>query len=180
VRPEQVGSVLAGLVPAEDLVPDRGAEHVRGWPAGGEVCEIAGVGPVPVSAVRAMVASGDAFLAAVVTKGTDVVNVAHLGRRPSAAQCSGLDWLSPTCSVSGCNASVRLEADHRKDWADTRITLLALLALLPLLDRLCRNHHRLKTIKGWALVAGTGKRPMVAPDDPRHPERARAGPVRRA
>lgn len=144
---------------------------VRGWPADGEVCDIAGVGPVPVSAVQAMVASGDAFLAAVVTKGTDVVNVAHLGRRPSAAQGSALDWLHPTCTVAGCNASVRLEVDHREDWATTRITLLGLL------DRLCRHHHRLKTTKGWALVAGAGTRAMVAPADPRHPRRARAGPA---
>jgi hypothetical protein len=173
-RPNAGDVLPAPVRPAKVVVRIDWDALVRGWPAGGEVCEIAGVGPVPVSAVRAMVASGDAFLAAVVTKGTDVVNVAHLGRRPSAAQCSGLDWLSPTCSVSGCNASVRLEADHRKDWADTRITLLALL------DRLCRHHHRLKTTKGWALVTGTGKRLMVAPDDPRHPGRARAGPVRPA
>ncbi|MGQ0520445.1 MAG: hypothetical protein ACT4PX_04725, partial [Actinomycetota bacterium] len=56
---------------------------VRGWPIEGEVCEIAGLGPVAVSVVRAMIESGDAFLAAVVTKGVDVATVAHLGRRPS-------------------------------------------------------------------------------------------------
>lgn len=44
-----------------------------------------GVGPVPVGVVREMIASGDVFLAAIVTKGKDVVNVAHLGRRPSAS-----------------------------------------------------------------------------------------------
>lgn len=42
----------------------------RGHVEGTETCEIAGVGPVPVSTVHAMMA--DAFLAAVVTDGTDV------------------------------------------------------------------------------------------------------------
>ena len=32
---------------------------VRGWPIDGEVCEISGLGPVAVSAVRAMVAQSD-------------------------------------------------------------------------------------------------------------------------
>jgi hypothetical protein len=157
--------------PAKVVVRSDWDAFLRGWPVGDEVCEIAGVGPVPVSAVKAMVASGDAFLAAVVTKGTDVVNVAHLGRQATACQRSALDWMHPTCAVAGCNASVRLEIDHRHDWADHKITLLSLL------DRLCRHHHALKTRKGWALVAGAGKRAMVAPGDPRHPRRARAGPA---
>jgi hypothetical protein len=37
------------------------------------------------------------------------------------------------------------------------------------LDRLCVHHHRLKTHNGWALIAGSGKRPMVPPSDPQHP-----------
>jgi len=57
----------------------------------------------------------------------------------------------------------RLETDHRVDWADTHVTWLEWL------ERLCECHHDKKTHQGWALVAGTGKRPMVPPDDPRHP-----------
>ncbi len=143
---------------------------VRGWPSEGEMSEIAGVGPVPVSVVRAMLASGDAFLAAVVTKGVDVVNVAHLGRRPSAFQQSALDWLSPGCSAVGCNMTVRLENDHRVDWATSKITLLGLL------DPLCKHHHHLKTHKGWAFVEGAGKRLMVPPRDPRHHRHGKARP----
>ena len=40
------------------------------------------------------------------------------------------------------------------------------------MDRLCRPMHDLKTYEGWSLVEGTGKRPFVAPDDPRHPRHA--------
>ncbi|MGQ0521482.1 MAG: hypothetical protein ACT4PX_10085, partial [Actinomycetota bacterium] len=125
-----------------------------------------GLGPVAVSVVRAMIESGDAFLAAVVTKGVDVATVAHLGRRPSALQASGLEWRDPECAVLGCNAHVRLEADHREDWSRTKVTLLSCT------DHLCDHHHDLKTYEGWALVEGTGKRAMVAPGDARHPGNA--------
>ncbi|HUR24318.1 MAG TPA: DUF222 domain-containing protein [Acidimicrobiales bacterium] len=141
---------------------------VRGWVTGDETSEIAGVGQVPVSVVRAMMATDDPFLAAVVTRGKDVVNVAHLGRRPSAHQLSALDWLAPTCRREGCDATVRLENDHRHDWAATRITLLEWI------DRLCPHDHDLKTYEGWALVDGTGKRPLVPPEDLRHPRHTRA------
>jgi hypothetical protein len=143
---------------------------LRGYPIDGEVSEVAGIGPVPVSLVRSMIDSGDAFLAAVVTKGHDVLNVAHLGRRANVFQQTALDWLQPTCTTEGCNAVAQLQIDHRHDWADTKITLLAWL------DRLCKHHHDRKTRDGWMLVDGHGKRPMVPPDDPRHPNRARAGP----
>ncbi|HVF13852.1 MAG TPA: hypothetical protein VM942_04585, partial [Acidimicrobiales bacterium] len=66
---------------------------LRGWPIEGEVCEIAGFGPVAVSALRDMIDSDDPFLAAVVTKGEKVLGVAHLGRRPNASQQTALQWL---------------------------------------------------------------------------------------
>ena len=156
--------------PAKVIVRIDWEALVRGWPADEEICDMTGVGVVPVSVVREMIACGDVFLAAIVTKGKDVVNVAHLGRRPSASQRTALDWMNPSCSAWGCNNSVRLEMDHRQDWSDTRITLLSLM------DGLCGHHHRLKTYQGWMLVEGSGKRPMVPPDDPRHPK-ARAGPA---
>ena len=136
---------------------------LRGWAVANEVCEIAGLGPVPVSAVRAMMASGDAFLAGVVTKGVDVANVFHLGRKPTTYQDTALDWSAPTCTTEGCNNGIRLETDHRNDWAETKVTLLRWL------ERHCEHCHDKKTRSGWALVDGTGKRPMVPPEDPRHP-----------
>jgi hypothetical protein len=136
---------------------------VRGWPVDTEVCEIAGLGPVAVSVVRAMIASGDAFLAGVVTKGVDVHNVFHLGRKPVAVQDTALQWRSPDCTTLGCNRTVRLETDHRNDWATTKVTLLRWL------ERHCSHCHDKKTRHGWALVDGTGKRPLVPPHDPRHP-----------
>ena len=134
----------------------------RGRVAGDQLCEIKGVGPVPVPVAAGLL--GQSVLQLVITRGVDVLNVTHLGRGPTAAQKIALAWSSPGCIVEGCWRT-RVEHDHRQPWADTRHTRL------DELDPLCEFHHDLKTRHGWALIAGTGKRPMVPPDDPRHPER---------
>jgi hypothetical protein len=144
------------------------AALLRGYPIGDETCELAGYGPVAVSALRDLIDTGDPFLAAVVTKGEEVVGVAHLGRRPTARQCSALEWLYPTCAAEGCNALTFLEFDHRDDWAKTHRTVF------DLLDRLCSHHHDRKTRDDWALIEGRGKRAFVPPDDPRHPRHQKA------
>ena len=144
---------------------------VRGWPIDGETCELSGLGPVPVSVVKAMIDSGNAFLAAVVTKGTGVARVLHQGRQATEHQRTALQWLHPTCAVLGCNATVRLEIDHVVPWASSRVTLLEALA------KPCEFHHDMKTNHGWDFVAGVGKRAFVPPDDPRHPKNANAPPA---
>ena len=140
---------------------------LRGRPVAGEVCELAGFGPVAASAIRDLLDTGDPFLAAVVTRGQQIVGVAHLGRRATAAQQTALEWLFPTCAAEGCASSAFLENDHRVDWASSHRTVF------DLLDRLCSHHHDLKTIDNWALVPGRGKRAFVPPDDPGHPRHAR-------
>jgi hypothetical protein len=144
---------------------------LRGFPAGDETCEIAGYGPVAVSAIRDLLDTEDPFLAAVVTRGKEVVGAAHLGRRPNAHQQTALEWLYPTCAVDGCNSLAYLEVDHRDDWAQTHVTILELC------DRYCAHHHALKTRENWALVEGRGKRAFVPPDDPRHPRHAHGPPM---
>jgi hypothetical protein len=135
---------------------------LRGVPVAGEVSEVVGYGPVAVSAIAEMLEAGG-FLALVLTRGRQVLGVAHGGRRPRAHQESALQWLFPTCAVEGCGAPVR-QWDHRHDWSKTHLTLL------DWLDGYCCFHHDKKTHEGWGLVAGTGKRQMVGPDDPRHPK----------
>jgi hypothetical protein len=144
---------------------------LRDHPVGDEVCELAGYGPVAPSAIRDLLDTEDPFLAAVVTKGTDVVGVAHLGRRPNAHQQSALEWLYPTCAVEGCNSLAFLEYDHREDWAKSHTTIFELL------DRHCPHHHDLKTRENWALVEGSGRRAFVPPDDPRHSRNADGPPA---
>jgi hypothetical protein len=143
---------------------------LRGHPVKGEVCEVAGFGPVAVSAVRDLMDTADPFLAAVVTKGERVTGVAHLGRRPNAHQQTALEWLSPGCAVRGCPTVSFLETDHRVDWSRSHLTVL------DLLDRLCTHHHYMKTRANWGLVPGRGKRAFVPPDDPRHPRNAHGPP----
>ena len=166
-KPEtRSGSARAKVIVRVDL-----PALLRGHPVEGEVCEVAGLGPVAVSAVRDLLDSGDPFLAAVVTKGERVVGVAHLGWRPNARQQTALEWLSPGCTVKGCPSVALLETDHRLDWARSHLTVL------DLLDRLCTHHHDLKTRANWALAPGTGKRDFVPPHDPRHPRNAHGPPA---
>ncbi len=137
---------------------------MRGYATQGETCEIAGFGPVGTDVVADVMEHGNPFLKAVLTNGKDVVGVVHFGRRPAAHQKTALDWLFPNCAVEGCAArGIWLETDHRVEWSKTRFTALWCL------DRLCRRHHAMKTYRGWALVAGNGKRAFVLPEDPRHP-----------
>jgi hypothetical protein len=136
----------------------------------GETCELVGYGPVAMSVIHELLETANPFVAAILTRGKEVVGVAHLGRRPNAYQRSALQWLYPSCAARGCVDQLHLENDHRIDWAKTKFTAF------DLMDRFCRFHHWLKTNEGWALVEGTGKRDFVSPDDPRHPRlKRRAG-----
>ena len=134
----------------------------RGKVEGDEICELAGLGPIPVTVARELL--GDAVLKLVITKGVDVANVTHLGRSPTVAQQVALWWQSPTCTREDCTRTARLENDHELGWKETKRTRV------DEIDPLCTHEHDLKTNHGWALVAGTGKRPFVPPDDPRHPK----------
>lgn len=143
----------------------------RGAVRGGEVCEIAGLGPVPVHLAVELL--GEATWKLILTKGVDVANVTTLSRKATAAMLAALQWRSPVCSVEGCGRTIT-QIDHRVPWAQTRHTRL------PELDPLCPHDHRLKTHDGWELVEGSGVRPFVPPHDPRHPNHrhrsTRAGP----
>ncbi|HEX4863836.1 MAG TPA: DUF222 domain-containing protein [Acidimicrobiales bacterium] len=146
---------------------------LRGVALEGELCEIKGYGPVPVSLIEDLIASGNAWLAAALTQAEEVKGISHARRRPNTAQKTALEFIYPECAVRACNVRGGLQADHREDWAKTHFTAL------DLLDSLCRHHHALKTHKGWALVEGRGKRDFVPPDDPRHPA-TRRHPAQRA
>ena len=86
-----------------------------------EVCEIAGLGPVPVRVARELL--GDAILKVVITKGVDVMNVTHLGRSATAAQRIALLWSKPKCANQACSSRF-VQLDHREPWAKTKHTKL--------------------------------------------------------
>ena len=144
----------------------------RGYVEGDELCEVAGLGPIPVAVARRLL--GDAVLKLIITRGEAVAQVTSLTRGPTQAMRYALLWTSPTCTVEGCSRTI-VEHDHRTgaEYRDTRHTRL------DELDRICTIHHDLHTRHGWALVRGAGKRPLVPPDDPRHPAHAPpAQPIR--
>jgi len=137
---------------------------VRGNVTDGELCEIAGFGPVSVDAARNLL--GDSLLKLVLTDGVDVQNVTHAGRGPRIAQEIALLWTQPKCCVAGCDNSRMLEVDHRIGYATERVTEL------PNLNRPCTHHHDLKTYQGWDFAnerAPDGRLHLVPPDHPRHP-----------
>jgi hypothetical protein len=141
---------------------------LRGHTVAGETCEINGLGPVPVEALRELLP--DAAIDLIVTNGVDAFNITHLGRRANARQQVVLDWIGGRCTRLGCSATRHLQVDHRIDWAKVKITELRSL------DWLCPADHALKSHQGWALVGGTGRRRMVPPDDPAHPRHAKDPP----
>ncbi|MEX0666389.1 MAG: DUF222 domain-containing protein [Acidimicrobiia bacterium] len=121
----------------------------------GEVCEIAGVGPIPVSVAQRL--AEDAFLKALVTNGVDVLAVSHLGRTIPAHLRTALEELYPECAIAGCNASYGLEIDHNQPVEVGGLTERRNL------NKLCRYHHTYKHRHKLRLVGeGTNKRFLSA------------------
>ena len=160
-------STGATAATATEVVPRLGArakvivriDHtalVRGHTTPGEVCEIPGVGPIPVATAREI--ARDAFLTAVVTDGVDVRSVAHLGRSATAHQRTALQARGMNCAVPGCGTTNGLEIDHVDGWAITRRTEL------DQLDWLCHHHHDQKTHRSYHLQGPPGHRTWHPPD----------------
>ncbi len=127
----------------------------RGVTEPGEVCEIVGIGPVPVSVVRKL--AGDAVLKALVTDGTDVRSVSHLGRTIPARLRTGLEELQPECVIAGCHVDRHLEIDHDTPVAEGGRTEIENL------NRVCHHHHDLKHAEDLRIVGeGTSKRFVAA------------------
>ncbi len=113
------------------------AALVRGHTEHGEVCEIPGIGPIPVSVAREL--ASDSVLSVLVTDGVDVTTVAHAGRTIPASIRRALLERDPACVVPGCEVSDGLEIDHILPFGEGGTTSIGNLA------RLCHWHHYLKT-----------------------------------
>jgi hypothetical protein len=115
----------------------------RGEVGDGERCEIAGVGPVPVSHAVALLGS-KAFVTLVVKNGVDISTVAHLGRHVPAHVMTALIAAGRECCIEGCGVCGYVERDHLHEWAKGGLTSFANIEFE------CSRHHRLKT-EGWVL-----------------------------
>jgi len=84
----------------------------RGRLEAGEVCEVPGVGPVPLATIENVV--GDALAKLVIGNGVDVTTVCHLGRTVPAHVETALEARDRACVVPGCDVTLSLEIDHWK------------------------------------------------------------------
>jgi Domain of unknown function (DUF222)/HNH endonuclease len=105
----------------------------RGHTENGEVCEIAGVGPIPVATATEYL--GEAFLKLLIVDGVDIKTVAHMGRHIPAPLRTAVEERDRVCQVPNCDMSIGLEIDHIKPFAEGGA------ASLDNLVRLCRRHH---------------------------------------
>lgn len=128
----------------------------RGALDAGELCEIPGVGPVPLAVVEHLM--GDAVGKLVIERGVDITTICNLGRTVPAAVETALQARDRVCVVPECDVGLSLEIDHWKiPYAKRGPTVLWNLA------RLCKFHHNLKTYHGWELRGGPGRWEWVAP-----------------
>jgi hypothetical protein len=114
----------------------------RGSVEAGETCEIAGVGPVPVSVARELFPGS--LLKIVIRDGVDIRTVVHTKRRATAEMLTAMfvreDGTLKCCRPSCGRPAVQI--DHTADWAltfETRVDQLA---------GLCWQDHDLKTNHG--------------------------------
>ena len=125
----------------------------RGRTEHGEICEIAGVGPIPVATATEYL--GEAFLKLLVIDGTDIKTVAHMGRHIPAPLRTAIEERDRVCQVPTCDATLGLEIDHIKPFSEGGA------ASFENLVRLCKRHHRQKTHDGYRLVKVASKWPRT-------------------
>jgi hypothetical protein len=120
------------------------AGYVRGHTEPGEICEIEGVGPVPVSVIEQL-AGEHPIVDLVLTNGRDVTHIAHLGRSGDTFLKAAIEWRDPHCRIEGCHATDGLEIHHTTRITDDGISSLETEV------RICGHHHDLVTHKKYQL-----------------------------
>ena len=108
--------------------------------------------------------SNDVILKALITDGTDVRAVSHLGRTIPARVRTALEELQPECVIAGCHVDRHLEIDHNDPVEAQGPTAIWNL------NRVCHPHHRLKTAENLRIVGeGTNKVLVPGPRPPPDP-----------
>ncbi|MFM7061229.1 MAG: DUF222 domain-containing protein [Actinomycetes bacterium] len=145
------------------------AALVRGTVEGDEVCEIEGIGPIPVSEATRL--ASDSILRVLLVKGGVVQKISNTTRSIPSRLRRALEDRDRVCVVPGCDVSWNLEIDHRVPFAQGGPTDEENLA------RLCHAHHRDKTARRAILERWTDEHgkphwvwyPTSRPDQPRPP-----------
>ena len=128
----------------------------RGSVEPGERCEIVGVGPVSVTAARALLT--DARVVTMLRDGDNIAAVSSPNRTIPAALRRWLETTYPNCAVTGCDVDQGLEIDHIVAYSEVHETRR---------DntwRVCPYHHDLKTYFGWKVAGAPGTWELVPPE----------------
>jgi len=133
------------------------AAYARGHSVPGEICEIDGAGPIPVSTAYRL--SGDAIIKALVVDGTDVTRVVSLGRSIPAALDTAITTEFRTCVIVGCEVDRHLELDHNVPFAQNGPTSKENLAPL------CGHHHDVKTRRDLRRLGPPGRQRLVTREE---------------
>ena len=133
----------------------------------GEVCEIPGVGPVPVAHARDVLSHG--LLQLVITDGVDVQTVVSTNRHVPPALKIAIAVRDRTCRARGCDCDRMLERHHTVDFVESQRTTYHELG------KLCPKHHDLVTHRKytiqdhhdgtWDLHAPPDNRANAPPDE---------------
>ena len=110
----------------------------------GEMCEIPGVGPVPVAHARKVLSHG--LLQLVITDGVDVQTVVSNTRYVPTALKIAIAVRDRTCKIRGCDCNRLLERHHTLDYVDSHRTTYKELG------NLCPKHHDLVTHKKYETI----------------------------
>jgi len=143
----------------------------RGHTHPGEVCEIRGLGPVPVSVAREI--ADDAFLKALFHDGTEIKLVKHYGRHIPAELRTALLDKHQVCVDPGCNRCQGLELDHFDPVAQGGETSDANVGPK------CKPSHKAKTRADNARTREMKDAGTLPPRPPRPKKRGRAMPNER-
>ena len=138
-----------------------GAVQQDGTVAIGSRCEIVGVGPIPVTIARAMLA--DAKVRAVPAEVASLPDHESDGRYYPQWMRDWLDQHYSVCGQPGCDADFRLQYDHVVALEHGGTTTISNLW------RLCPHHHGLKTNRGWKVEGSPHEWKLVPPDTPDPP-----------
>jgi hypothetical protein len=131
---------------------------VRGATESGEVCEIPGVGPVPVSVARDVLRHG--LMELVITDGVDVQTVVSRTRHVPEALKIAIAERDHRCKVRGCDRTDHLQRHHTTPFADGGLTTYEGLGAA------CPDHHHLIHDKGYEIVVNDdGTWSLRAPPD---------------
>ena len=108
------------------------------------MCEIPGVGSVPVDHARKVLSHG--LLELVITDGVDVRTVVSTTRHVPEALKIAIAERDERCKVRGCDRTHNLERHHTKPFAEHRLTTYDVLGML------CGDHHDLVSYRGHEIV----------------------------